>query len=513
MLKFVKSNIKKAVLIFLSFLLLFNSLAQPAAALAQDSTWYNQSFEDWFVKVYDDGTSPPNEIFGERYTAAQVQWVVYSLASLPFLGGSTVTADAVICGLRGDLSACSETLQNFIRQTLNPIGQKNKDSGLIAVFTQNPASGIKYINSLTNKFRLVPEVKAQGFGYTASDLAREIWKATRNIAYGLMIVATIIIAFMVMFQVKISPQVIITAQSAIPKIIIGIILVTFSYAIAGFAIDLMYVVIGLLSTMLTSSGLSEHDAITLFNSFIEKDVFWSFMQYWVLFLPISLISLKVWSALGIGAIVIIFWIIMLFILLWFTLKTIFMMIKTFVNIFFAVIMAPLQILVGVVVQGWGFGPWLKGLFSNLVVYPTVGLMFFLAFFFLRQAVPADWSWVNDVFPFDVIYMGGGNSWQPPFTFGTSNNPISGGVDILFVAISFVIITLIPKTVELIQGFISGKPLAFGTGISESNQQLKTIGEYAGQYERAYGPGGPAAAPSTFIQGLVRLTKWLALMPK
>ena len=49
-----------------------------------------------------------------------------------------------------------------------------------------------------------------------------------------------------MFRAKINPQTVVTIQSAIPKAVVALILVTFSYAIAGLMIDLMYLLIGLI---------------------------------------------------------------------------------------------------------------------------------------------------------------------------------------------------------------------------------------------------------------------------
>ena len=269
---------KKLALLFLSSLLLVNSLFLPLKAIAADppttttSSWYNQSFENWFVKVYDDKTSPPSEIFGERYTAAQVQWIVYSLVSLPFVAGSELSKKAITCALTKDISSCADTVGKFIEETLKQT-QSDETVKFGQVFMSNPISGVKYINSIVTKFSLVSEVQAQGFGYNASDLAKNLWGISRNIAYSLIVLTVIILAFMIMFRVKISPQVVISAQSAIPKIISGTVLITFSYAIAGFAIDLMYVVLGLISGLLIQGGLSQHDFTSLFNSFVEKNVF------------------------------------------------------------------------------------------------------------------------------------------------------------------------------------------------------------------------------------------------
>src|SRR5581483_6429401 len=72
-----------------------------------------------------------------------------------------------------------------------------------------------------------------------------IWTYVRNLAYLCFVILFIFIGFMIMFRIKIKAQTVATIQNTIPRIIIAIILITFSYAIAGFLIDLMYVVIGI----------------------------------------------------------------------------------------------------------------------------------------------------------------------------------------------------------------------------------------------------------------------------
>ena len=82
----IKSLITKIILSCLVFILLTFSFV-PYVHAQEGGSWYNQSFQEWFTKVND---SPPNEIFGERYTAAQVQWIIYGF--LYFLVNSSGTA-------------------------------------------------------------------------------------------------------------------------------------------------------------------------------------------------------------------------------------------------------------------------------------------------------------------------------------------------------------------------------------------------------------------------------------
>src|SRR3989344_4549694 len=68
---------KKLLASILLTVFLFTSIFVPVAK----AQWYNSDFTDWFTKVYDADVSPDSEIFGERYTAAQVEWVIYSLVA------------------------------------------------------------------------------------------------------------------------------------------------------------------------------------------------------------------------------------------------------------------------------------------------------------------------------------------------------------------------------------------------------------------------------------------------
>ena len=94
--------------LFFSSTLLFSSFLSPASSLAQGScglpsedacTMLNDLFSKQTVGPWYDQTpfqfakrigagSPENEIFGERYTYAQVNWIINSLAVMlnPALG-------------------------------------------------------------------------------------------------------------------------------------------------------------------------------------------------------------------------------------------------------------------------------------------------------------------------------------------------------------------------------------------------------------------------------------------
>lgn len=483
--------LKKLILSSLASLVVLFSLAPFWQAKADEAAWYNQSPTGWFLKVYDPDASPQNEIFGERYTAAQVQWVFYSVGSfltnLVLLGHSEVA----VCLLKNpgvSAAACAPVVLAAVADIVLNLpggqGMVKSDRGfainILNTVGSNPISGIAYTKNLVQRLNPISEVKAQGFGYsTAGNAMIDIWRAARNISFGLLVVAVIILAFMIMFRVKISPQVIITIQSALPKIILSLILITFSYAIAGFVIDLMYVVLGLLAALISSAGLTGESASKLFLEFTSSQsaiglmykYIWAFGTGTLLSITSSL-NPGVWIG---GVLFSLLSIFINLILFWYMIKLLYLTFKNFAMILLTIIIGPFEILLGTVTQAAGFGTWLRRLISYLAYYPILALLFYLAFFFLAQSYARSFlgagtllsffgQHYTSIFPFNPKFDAiGPNSWHPPLTVGAGTDTEG----LLWLAVSLIIVMMTPKVTELIQSFISGKPFAYGTGIGEA----------------------------------------------
>lgn len=116
-----------------------------------------------------------------------------------------------------------------------------------------PFHGGDYFRYLSENFGLVKKTYAQGSGFSSLSPLMGLWSTFRNIVYLGFVVAFVFIGLAIMLRVKIDPRTVMTIENQIPKIIIGLILVTFSFAIAGFLIDLMWVMIYFIYSILTSS--------------------------------------------------------------------------------------------------------------------------------------------------------------------------------------------------------------------------------------------------------------------
>ena len=482
------SIIKKFFLSALSFLILFTYsltyFSVPKVSAQDTFPWYNQSFPQWYNKVYDEQTSPPQEIFGERYTAAQVQWVIYSLiAFIPRIAGQGLTC--IFRGGSSDNCIAQNPLisEDYVRKPL-----ENKSVFATLFNSKSSLSGVNYVREKLASLHVIPQVEAQteGFGFGALNPVRNIWRICRDIMYGFFVLIIIIFAFMIMFRVKLNPQTVVSVQSAIPKIIITLILVTFSYAIAGLMVDLMYVVIGILALIFRSfgfvSGASWAKIFELLTSGPgvgggSNGILGWIMGYWwnfVLALFGSLLTILT-GGFGLtgGAFAVIGIIIGVFlvigVLIWLVIisaKVFILLIKTYIMILISVIFAPFIIGFGAILPTGGFNGWLKGLVSNLLIYPLAGGLILLSVLFLsgtthgvRTSI-ADWIDVPRESILNIFEPAGqplGQYWYPPLTLGTQNE--TGRWDplpILWTFASLGILAMVPKSADIIKGLMSGR---------------------------------------------------------
>ena len=132
---------------------------------------------------------------------------------------------------------------------------------MIATLFTPPASGIQYIASTWDSVLGKPAY-AQGYGFKGLQFLLPLWKGFRNMVYVISTIIFVAIGLMIILRVKVSPQAVVTVQSAIPAVITTLILVTFSYAIAGLMIDIGNIISGVvLSLIFSAQGVNINDNI------------------------------------------------------------------------------------------------------------------------------------------------------------------------------------------------------------------------------------------------------------
>jgi len=373
----------------------------------------------------------------------------------------------------------------------------------VAVLYNPPASGVQYLAQLKNNFLGGKPVYAQnGIGFKGLQPILPIWQSFRNFVYVLFSLLFIIVGIMIILRVKISSQAVISLQTALPNIITTLLLVTFSYAIAGLLIDLIYVIQGAviliidpsflgpvknffgsipflqnwlpgIATMTNPNILSTFSMLTL--PAVAASLAVGVMAAVITF-PISLLlaiptfgaSLLSAPVAG-GLVAIIAFLVFTIIVIFNIIKFLLGLFKVYVTLIFSIILAPLQIAMGAFPNSkLNFSSWIMDFVANLAVFPISFLFLFLVNTIIWKIMGAGASSTAT----DIINMlkGQGNGlgmWVPGMIGG--NLPGSGIVtgNITVGAIGLSAIMLLPKLPEMIPQFIFNiKPSPWGTAIGE-----------------------------------------------
>jgi len=173
------------------------------------------------------------------------------------------------CAFMGEL--CTEKLtydNSAFKSSL--IGQA---SNLISMtYVNPPASGVYWVTNTLQKAGFIPQsYAAEGMGFAMIKPLMNLWKIFRDIAYLVIVIFLIAIGFMIMFRTKINPQTVISVENSLPKIVVALLLITFSFAIAGFLIDAMYLLI-ILAIGILSNNNTYYDTSQMQNIYLQSNV-------------------------------------------------------------------------------------------------------------------------------------------------------------------------------------------------------------------------------------------------
>lgn len=119
-------------------------------------------------------------------------------------------------------------------------------------FFNPPSSFIGWTKNTLSEAGFLPKTYAyEGIGFASLKPLISLWRIFRDFSFMIIVLVLVAIGFMIMFRTKINPQTVISVENSLPKIILALILVTFSFPIAGLIFDinnvLCILIIGLLS--------------------------------------------------------------------------------------------------------------------------------------------------------------------------------------------------------------------------------------------------------------------------
>ncbi len=361
----------------------------------------------------------------------------------------------------------------------------------VALLYDNQISSQEYIADLLDNVGIptVSRAYAQsaggGTGYNAMKPFLEFWKVFRNLAYSLYIIMFVVVGIMIMLRTKVNAQTIITIQTALPNLLITLLLITFSYAIVGFMIDIMYFLIYFVVYLIASVGIIDPaKSITRLMSYSAWSVIFAGRNS-----IISAISSSIGSVLwnlgsgGLniaGAVISMVSPMYLMVMIAFViamLKLMLALVKSYIMLIVQTITAPVQILMNAMPGSKAFSEWLKKTASYLIPFPVAAAMFIFsavlvgnpssrtsgaADFFSGGGLDAIVNAGGDKNPFGIkdnaeLYKNSNDIWLPPFTLTDSviNKAEPGSADILTI-IGFMIFLMTPAAVKMAQDWLQVK---------------------------------------------------------
>lgn len=203
------------------------------------------------------------------------------------------------------------------------------------------------------------------------------WVKMRNVAYSVYLIILVLIGFMIMVRKRLDPRTTVSLVNSLPGIVVSLILITFSFPIAGLIIDLGFLVKALIDNLFPGAAFAGIpgwgiNAVEALRTAVEiSPVIIGVANTWVLGLLIKLIM----------SIMIIVIFLKLFVIL----------LTRWAAIFVRVIFAPLIFLVAAIPgQGSKAGEWFKKITTDVMVLPAV-------YFLIRLGLSiGSWSLTEDL---------------------------------------------------------------------------------------------------------------------
>jgi hypothetical protein len=401
------------------------------------------------------------------------------------------------------------------KQMLAQSAVYNLSSYITALYLSPPASTYAFVQDMGQTLGVIPKTAyAQGVGFSGLSALLPVWKIFRNLAYFLLAIVMVVIGFMVMFRKKIDPKTVVTVQNALPSIVLSLLLITFSYAIVGICIDIMYLLIAIIGSIFKSSGLiPDISSQAVLSGDLWSSIFKTVPETQLLSRLLfgstdssllkniqvsSTITGLILATLGPAGVVAGLALIIggglssLLVGALFSLGLFFLFVRlfiffisTYIKIIIALVFSPFQLLLTAIPGNKAFETWFKNLIANILIFPAASVMFILANVFMNP--PSNTP-----------------LWSPPYTVLFSSTTVGIGT-----VVSLGLLFAIPTVGKMIQDALKtkeGAGIGLGniggafTGMTQTAQQSLSTLYYLKQWNpkkatQQVAPPGPKATKS------------------
>lgn len=356
--------------------------------------------------------------------------------------------------------------------------------GLIGgVYQYHPASGVGYLADIGRNLGLVKPALAQACtdtqgdceGFEALSPVQDLWVISRNLVYLIYIIVFMIIGLMIVLRTRIDPRTVSTVQSAVPGVIISLLLVTFSYALAGLVIDVMRLANGLIAQIFTQAGFTDQlqgiitriqggdldifDIVSALFEGAQESVLaviqTLFSELSPLFPAGEIVGFVISNDPGETILKIIVGLLVGILIIMITFRTFIMLLLAFVNIILLTIFGPFLFLYAALPgRGSVVLVWFRAIFVAALTFPATFLLLAMAAMFMSApATPWDiWGGTSPIGPINFI----------PVPLGK----IADGTEfaaLMSDLIGIGILVLIPRVNELISGALPAAQVGHAIG--------------------------------------------------
>jgi hypothetical protein len=410
----------------------------------------------------------------------------------------------------------------------------DQSANAVAMLYTPPASGVEYMASVLQNMGVVQPAYAQtGTGFTALSPLLKLWRAMRDFTYVFFVILFVGMGLAVMFRMRLSPQTVVTIQSALPRLVVALVLVTFSYAIAGLMIDFMYILISLGALVLGGAGLTNTNLVAQFQNDFTNGGFLGALKPLFDLLPSSkgaavgggnsiidnslnnaastnpfmgmmISGMKIGLAIGgaskesvggtigkefLGSTLV--HLILSLVVLWMIFRLFFQLLQSYISIILLVIFSPIQIALGVIPGFPSFGGWIKSLMANLMVFVAVAFILMIGHLLAQPETIA------------------GSLWKPPLLLG---NGLVGDTIAPILAIGILLIVhQVPAAVKAAFGVkglgIFNPGEAWGSTVGPFGSAGRTGGIEYGMQRYVEGPAIAAAGVDASGNPIMPTSGW------